>query len=127
MKGIPLPDYWQDLTPEQQQRWQQIALVKMGQGDYTPIDKHTIIGRSGIRKIGHAVKSIVQTQLSDEHLRSEAEQTRIKLICLNNCPGEKAIVRNGQPVRCDASKGGCGCVLRFKIRDKRESCPDGCW
>ena len=97
-------------------------------------DKAKGLGRV-VSKSLHAAKSVVKTQVLRQD-RVTPEAFELRLAVCQNCPGGHATYnKDGSLHTCgpmlqslkDAGQKTCGCVLKAKARDAKESCPFNHW
>ena len=78
--------------------------------------------------------SVAKTSLGID--RASDEQVEARLSVCRNCPGGHATWKNGDVHTCGpmlesakgtAIDGTCGCLLKKKARDARQTCPSDWW
>lgn len=102
-------------------------------GLQTRYGRHTPSVRAALSAIAGGGASVVKTTVLRKDRVDDAEFDRRLSVCAS-CP--VAIMnKRGKPYRCGpmyeswVRKGGptCGCVLKYKAWDKKQSCPQGKW
>lgn len=84
--------------------------------------------KSALKRVTHALKSIVKTEILRKDRTTDAEYQKRLAIC-TVC--EHSVKKNGVAFSCgkllENSTTTCGCVLARKARDTKESCPQKLW